>query len=267
MPLFHDQMHRQIEIPAKPQRIISIVPSQTELLFDLGLDAAIIGITKYCIHPGEKVKQKIKIGGTKELDINLIKSLKPDLIIGNKEENERSPVEELMQHFPVWMSDISDLESALDMVSKVGEITDCATHAQDLITRITQQFNKLTIKPSNHLSIKPSQNRVAYFIWRKPYMVAGKGTFIDDMLKKCGLINVFEAERYPEITSVQLQTVNPDFVLLSSEPYPFKEKHIHEFQALLPNATIKVVDGEMFSWYGSRLLQAPDYFEQLFDNQ
>ncbi len=267
MPLHCDQMHRQIEIPAIPQRIISIVPSQTELLFDLGLDAAIIGITKYCINPGEKVKQKIKVGGTKELDIKLIKSLKPNLIIGNKEENERSQVEELMQHFPVWMSDISDLESAMDMVNKVGEITDRATHAQDLITRITQQFNKLTIKPSNHKIIKPSQNRVAYFIWRKPYMVAGKGTFIDDMLQRCGFVNAFESDRYPVVSPEQIIAANPGLVLLSSEPYPFKAKHIHEFQALLPHATVKVVDGEMFSWYGSRLLQAPEYFRKLMDSQ
>ena len=259
MPLYHDQMHRQIEIPAKPQRIISIVPSQTELLFDLGLDAEVIGITKYCVHPKEKVKNVTKVGGTKDLNISRIKSLNPDLIIGNKEENERGQVEELMQHFPVWMSDISDLESALDMIQKVGEITDRSSYAQDLIIRITNQFNKPTLKLS--------QNLVAYFIWRKPYMVAGKGTFIDDMLQKCGFINVFEAGRYPEITQAQLQTANPQLVLLSSEPYPFKEKHIHEFQAILPNAAIKVVDGEMFSWYGSRLLQAPHYFEQLIDSQ
>ncbi len=259
MPLHHDQMHRPIAIPARPQRIISIVPSQTELLFDLGLDAEVIGITKYCVHPKEKVEHVTKVGGTKDLNIPLIKAINPDLIIGNKEENERGQVEELIQHFPVWMSDISDLESALDMIQKVGEITDRSTYAQELITRITYQFNKLTLKAP--------QNRTAYFIWRKPYMVAGKGTFIDDMLQKCGLINVFEAGRYPEITPAQLQTANPQLVLLSSEPYPFKEKHIREFRAILPNAAIKIVDGEMFSWYGSRLLQAPCYFEQLFDNQ
>ena len=259
MPLYHDQMHRQIEIPAKPQRIISIVPSQTELLFDLGLDAEVIGITKYCVHPKEKVKNVTKVGGTKDLNISLIKSLNPDLIIGNKEENERGQVEELMQLFPVWMSDISDLDSALDMIRKVGEITGRSTFAHGLISRINFQFKKLTQVPS--------QNRVAYFIWRKPYMVAGKGTFIDDMLQKCGFINVFETGRYPEITPAQLQTADPHLVLLSSEPYPFKEKHICEFQAILPNADIKVVDGEMFSWYGSRLLQAPGYFEQLIDSQ
>jgi len=252
-------MHRQIEIPAIPQRIISIVPSQTELLFDLGLDAEIIGVTKYCIHPGEKVKQKVKVGGTKDLDIKFIKLLKPDLIIGNKEENERIQIEELMQHFPVWMSDIGTLESAIDMIQKVGEITNRTAQAVDLTTGISQQFDKLTIqKTCEH---------VAYFIWRKPFMVAGKGTFIDEMLQRCGFVNSFESDRYPVVSPEQIIAANPGLVLLSSEPYPFKAKHIHEFQALLPHTTVKVVDGEMFSWYGSRLLQAPAYFRELMDSQ
>src|ERR1700743_3567479 len=123
MPVYVDQMNRNVEGPSTPKRIISIVPSQTELLFDLGLDEEIVGITKFCIHPKDRVKQKVKIGGTKTLNINRIKELKPDLIIGNKEENERSQVEELMKDFPVWMSDIADLDDALDMIRKVGHIS------------------------------------------------------------------------------------------------------------------------------------------------
>jgi len=255
MPVYYDQMNRAVEITTAPKRIISTVPSQTELLFDLGLDDEIIGVTKFCVHPEDKVKQKTKIGGTKQLNIDLIKKLNPDLIIGNKEENERGQIEELIRHFPVWMSDISNLDGALDMVQKVGEITRKKIEANTLVYRITQQFSNLTIQQSD--------KRVAYFIWRKPYMVAGKGTFIDDMLQKCGVINAFDMERYPEITSEQLMQARPDVIFLSSEPYPFKEKHIVEFKALCPNALIKVVDGEMFSWYGSRLLQAPAYFSEL----
>jgi len=255
MPLYLDQMNRAVEIPSAPQRIISLVPSQTELLFDLGLDDEIVGITKFCIHPEDKVKSKAKIGGTKQLNIDLIKKLKPDLVIGNKEENEQDQIEELMRHFPVWMSDISNLEYALDMIGKVGEITGKIDGATTLASTIKQQFINITITQS---SLK-----AAYFIWRKPYMIAGKGTFIDDMLKKCGLTNAFDAGRYPEVTAEQLIQTKPDLIFLSSEPYPFKEKHIAEFKTICPKATVKVVDGEMFSWYGSRLLQAPGYFEEL----
>ena len=255
MPIFYDQMSRVVELLSTPKRIISIVPSQTELLFDLGLDEEIIGTTKFCIHPEDKVKQKVNIGGTKQLNIKLIKELQPDLIIGNKEENEQGQVEELMSLFPVWMSDISDLPGAVDMIQKVGQLVGNETKALDLSINIKQQFSNIAIQQINL--------RLAYLIWRKPYMIAGKGTFIDAMLQKCGLVNVFNDERYPEVTNEQLIAAKPDVVLLSSEPYPFGDKHIREFESLLPHAKIKLVDGEMFSWYGSRLLRAPQYFEEL----
>ncbi|MBS1528652.1 MAG: ABC transporter substrate-binding protein [Bacteroidetes bacterium] len=255
MPVYTDQMNRVVDLPLAPSRIITLVPSQTELLFDLGLDKEIIGVTKFCIHPEDKVKQKVKVGGTKQVDISVVKKLKPDLIIGNKEENERDQAEELMEHFPVWMSDINDLDSALEMIRKVGHITGKADKACTLAKNIEQQFSNLTIQPFGKTA--------AYFIWRKPYMIAGKGTFINEMVKRCGLVNAFDIERYPEVISEQLIAAKPDVILLSSEPYPFKEKHIAEFKALCPNATVKVVDGEMFSWYGSRLLKAPAYFQSL----
>lgn len=255
MPVYLDQMKRRVDLPSTPQRIISLVPSQTELLFDLDLDAEIIGVTKFCVHPADRVDEKVKVGGTKALNINLIKELNPDLIIGNKEENERQQVEALMQDFPVWMSDISDLSGAINMIRKVGEITGRLPSASALADGITQQFN--------NLAIHKSPKRVAYFIWRKPYMTAGKGTFIDDMLKRCGWANAFDTDRYPELNKEQIIEAKPDIILLSSEPYPFKDKHIEEFESLLPNTKVKLVDGEMFSWYGSRLLKAPDYFGEL----
>lgn len=259
MPTYIDQMNRSVEIPSTPKRIISLVPSQTELLFDLGLDNEIIGITKFCIHPADKVKQKTKIGGTKQFNTDLIKKLNPDLIIGNKEENEKIQIEELMQHFPIWMSDIGNLDDALDMIRKVGQITSRTIAANSLASRTQQRFNDLTIKRSD--------KKVAYFIWRKPYMVAGKGTFIDDMLQRCGFVNAFSAERYPEVSEKEIAAAQPELILLSSEPYPFKERHIAEFRNFLPGADIKIVDGEMFSWYGSRLLHVPEYFEKLVSNQ
>ncbi len=255
MPVYHDQLGREVNLPDYPKRIISIVPSQTELLFYLGLNDEVIGITKFCIHPADKFKSTAKIGGTKQLDIAKIKALQPDLIIANKEENERSQIEELISFCPVWISDISDLPGAVDMIERVGALVNKENEAKDLIYAITQQFD-------NH-NIKPSNLRAAYFIWRKPYMVAGKGTFIDSMLQKCGLTNAFDVPRYPEIDAAKLLAAKPDVILLSSEPYPFKEKHIAEFNSLLPSAVIKIVNGEMFSWYGSRLLYAPEYFGEL----
>jgi ABC-type Fe3+-hydroxamate transport system substrate-binding protein len=255
MPAYFDQLNREVSLPQTPKRIISIVPSQTELLFYLGLDEEIIGITKFCIHPHDKVKSKVKTGGTKQLNIQLIGELQPDLIIANKEENERSQVEALIDICPVWISDIYDLPGALHMIESIGEMTGKRAEANLLCDAIADAFNKLSKDVLNL--------HVAYLIWRKPYMAAGTGTFIDSMLQLCGLTNAFDMDRYPEVTESMLINVKPDVVMLSSEPYPFNDKHMEEIKIILPDTKVILVDGEMFSWYGSRLLLAADYFISL----
>jgi ABC-type Fe3+-hydroxamate transport system substrate-binding protein len=255
MAVIYDQLNRAINLPAIPKRIISVVPSQTELLFYLGLTSEVIGITKFCIHPVDRFKSITKVGGTKQLDINKIKELKPDLIIANKEENDRQQIEQLTTVCPVWISDISNFDEAMDMIVKVGELVDRASQAKALSTNIQQQFSQLKTSLLNL--------RAAYLIWRKPYMAAGRQTFIDDMLRYCGLTNAFSETRYPEIMPKMLVDADPDVVLLSSEPYPFVQKHVTELKVIVPNTKIILVDGEVFSWYGSRLLHAPAYFKQL----
>jgi len=253
---FTDQMGREIVVNFPPKRIISVVPSQTELLFDLGLDAEIIGLTKFCIHPIEKFAPRIKVGGTKKLNIDLIKDLKPDLIIGNKEENTQSDIEELAEYFPVWMSDIFSLDDAMKTIGQIGALVDREPEAGYLNHLISAGFNDLkTLALQNHIDKK-----VAYLIWRKPYMAAGKNTFIDDVLLANGMTNVIKEERYPVLILEQLKTSNCELILLSSEPYPFAEKHILEIQEAVPNGKVMLVDGEMFSWYGSRLVKAVQYF-------
>ncbi|MDP2413103.1 ABC transporter substrate-binding protein [Daejeonella sp.] len=252
---FTDQMGRLISVPYPPQRIISLVPSQTELLFDLGLDMEIIGITKFCIHPREKFKRSTKIGGTKMLDLRKIRELKPDLIIGNKEENDRTQIEELMKEFPVWMSDIEVLPEAIDMIKQIGELTGRSEEAEVIADDINEQFLKLK---KIHKPV-----RTAYFIWKDPYMLAGKQTFIDDILRRGGFENVISDDRYPEISVDQLKNLKPECIFLSSEPYPFKDEHVKEIQRICPDARVSIVDGEMLSWYGSRLLLSPAYLRSL----
>jgi ABC-type Fe3+-hydroxamate transport system substrate-binding protein len=252
-----DQTGRTIILDRVPQRIISVVPSQTELLWDLGLQEEIVGITKFCIHPDELFRSKTRVGGTKKLDLEKIKELQPDLIIANKEENERSQIGELCDLFPVWISDIKNLNDSLNMIGALGEIFQKQKTANKIKDLIAKGFEKLE-KPLHH-------KRATYFIWKGPLMVAGRDTFINDMLERCGFENALTdpLSRYPEITEQELIQLNPELVLLSSEPYPFNEKHIHEFKLLLPHATVLVVDGELFSWYGSRLIHSPAYFKEL----
>jgi len=253
---YTDQMGRAVLLYRKPVRIISLVPSQTELLYDLGLGECVVGITKFCIHPKEWFQSKMRIGGTKKLDLQKIKALQPDLIIGNKEENEENQVKELMRLYPVWMSDIKNLDDALHMIASIGEITDKKENALELSNKIRQGFKQFSAKPLNQI-------RTAYMIWYNPIMCAGNDTFINEMLALCGFQNALKSKRYPALSTEELKRLNPELILLSSEPFPFKEKHIAEFQRACPDALIKLVDGELFSWYGSRLLHSPEYFLNL----
>ena len=223
-----------------------MVPSQTELLFDLGLEDRVVGVTWFCIHPKDKCKAKAQIGGTKNLKIDKIRELNPDLILANKEENEQLQIEELAKEFPVWISDIRTLDDALKMMVLVGQITGTYSKSQNMISEIEAVFKNLPQSPPL---------RTLYLIWREPYMSIGSDTFIHDMLTRSGLLNVCaDSARYPELSREDLRALAPELILLSSEPYPFKEKHILELQEILPNARIQLVDGEMYSWYGSRLL-------------
>lgn len=255
---FTDQMHRTISLGAYPQRIVSLVPSQSELLWDLGLQQQLAGITKFCVHPGVMFNSVTRIGGTKTLDLEKIRALEPDLIIGNKEENEQKQVEQLMKEFTVWMSDINTYPQALDMISGIGRITNTQAAAGALRSGIEDGFDRLK-------GIFKDRPSVLYLIWKGPYMAAGSNTFIDDMLGRIGLRNcAAQLEgRYPELTPPLICELKPDLVFLSSEPYPFKDKHVSGLQALLPQSKIVLVDGEMFSWYGSRMKKAPQYLQGL----
>ena len=253
---FNDMMGRKVEVNYPPKRIVSIVPSQTELLFDLGLDEEVVGITKFCVHPEEWFRNKIRVGGTKQLHINKIRELQPDLIIANKEENTQSQVEELAGEFPVWISDIQTVAEGRQMINAVGELTGTEEKAREIIAEIESSFAGI------RQCAQPK--RVAYFIWREPWMSVGHDTFISNMIETIGWVNVFAgSEKYPEVTTENLAAVKPEVVLLSSEPFPFKEKHMAEVKAVLPGAEVLLVDGEMFSWYGSRMRLAPGYFNCL----
>ncbi|MEP6749731.1 MAG: helical backbone metal receptor [Bacteroidota bacterium] len=256
MAIYTDQTGKSISLSTIPTRIISLVPSQTELLYDLGLDKQVIAITKFCVHPKEWHRDKTNIGGTKSVIIKKIKALHPDLIIANKEENIKEQVDELSTHYPAWISDISNLQEALRMIHSIGLITDTLEKAEAMIETIEMRFARV---PKINGAI-----RTAYLIWQNPYMTAGSDTFIHDMLARCGFENIFNDQtRYPTVTIEEIKNRRCELLLLSSEPFPFKQKHAEALQTQLPSTKIILVDGEMFSWYGSRMLHAPEYFNAL----
>jgi len=245
------------ELIKKPNRIISLVPSQTELLHFLELDLETVGITKFCVHPSSWHREKIKIGGTKNLDIEKIINLEPDLIIANKEENVKEQVEKLAQDFNVWVTDVNNLNDALQMINDIGILTKKEIKSNALIHLIKNAFTK------SHLESNVLKN-VVYLIWKDPYMTIGGDTFINNMLLQSGFKNMFDDKlRYPEVNLDSLSAFKLEYIFLSSEPYPFSNKHLEELQTKLPDSKIVLVNGEMFSWYGPRLLQAAYYFKDL----
>lgn len=251
-----------LELPAAPVRIVSLVPSQTELLCSLGLSERICGVTKFCVNPPE-IRQLAKvIGGTKNPDLEKIATLRPDLIMGNMEENREADITELRKNFPVWMSDLHRFEDVYRLISETGVLNDKKTESEKMNAEIRTSFDSLT----HSLAGKPPL-RALFVIWRKPYMAAGTNTFINAMLKQAGFLNALDHwpdNRYPKLDADDLHSLAPDLVFLSSEPYPFSSKHLPEFQELLPRSRVLTVDGEFFSWYGPRLLESARYFRTLW---
>lgn len=242
-----------------PRRIVSLVPSQTELLFDLGLEDQIVGITKFCVHPKHLLTTKKIVGGTKQVHFEKIKALQPNIIICNKEENTLEMVQELSKIAPVWVTNVVTIADNFQMITDFGLLFDKTTEASTLI----QNIELALVEFKTFIVTIPIQ-KVAYFIWKKPYMVAGSGTFINELLHLNRFDNFFGTQsRYPEIAIGALTRFDAvDQVLLSSEPYPFKNEDVAEFTSIFPNAKIRLVDGEYFSWHGSRLLPAITYFKK-----
>ena len=259
MKIFKDQLNRKIQLKDTPKRIVSLVPSQTELLVDLGLSDSIVGITKFCVHPKDLKKDKTIVGGTKAIKIDKIKALNPDIILCNKEENSKDIIEALVDVAPIHISDIYNLEDALEMISDYGELFQVEEKASQMIKKIKSQRESFQ-DYKNSRQIK----KVAYFIWKNPWMVAASNTYIDVMISEAGFDNIFKTEtRYPEISLENSKLKEVDVIFLSSEPFPFKQKHIEELKLQFPQKEVIIVDGEMFSWYGSRLLKAYNYFKTI----
>ncbi len=249
--------------PAK--KIISLVPSISELLEFLGLHDEVVGITKFCVHPPEWQREKRRIGGTKNIHVEEIISLKPDLVIASREENVKEQVDAVALHSPVFLTDVITISDAFEMIENVGRLTGTHDRAKELVRQIKESFQLIQPSPGrasdSTSSIQTFSIPAIYLIWKDPYMSVGGDTFISHMMEAAGLPNVLaRRNRYPEISVEEMKVSSAEVIMLSSEPYPFKDSHVTELSALLPDKKIILVDGEMFSWYGSRMLYAAEYF-------
>ena len=252
-----DMLGNMVELRKPAIRIVSLVPSQTELLFDLELNQEVVGITKFCIHPASWLQEKKIVGGTKNIHLDVIRALQPDLIIANKEENIEETILSLQKEFPVWISDVNTISEACYMIGEIGKLCDRTIAAQHFISEINQNFESLS--KASALSGK----KAVYYIWKNPWLTAGKHTFIHSMMEACGLQNESKEMRYPEVAPELLKKLDVDYIFLSSEPYPFKEEDKEYISQFIDKNKIIFVDGTYFSWYGSRLIKAPSYFIKL----
>lgn len=264
MKQFTDQLGTTHTFEHTPSRIVSLVPSQTETLFDLGLEDELVGVTKFCVHPFHLKATKTIIGGTKQINIAKIQALQPDIIIANKEENTLEIVAQLKEICPVWVTDVLTIEDSIQVIRDFGNLFNKRTDAQKWIQKITfgltdfQEFIK-----------SKSAQKAAYFIWANPYMVAAGETYINEILKLNKFENIYDSNpkyegRYPEVIIQKMRIQgDPDLVLLSSEPFPFKDEHAFELGRHTHHARTVFVDGEYFSWHGTRLVKAFDYFKVL----
>ncbi len=254
-----DQLGRHIQIMHVPKRIVSLVPSQTELLYALGLESSIVGITKFCVHPQHFISNKNVVGGTKQVHFNKIKALEPDIILCNKEENTQEMIEALEKIAPVHISDIYSIEDCLELIHMYGTLFLVEDKAEKLVETIKQERQKF----QDFIKEQPKLNTV-YFIWKDPWMVAANHTFINALMTEAKFENYFKnLERYPEIDLDKDMGEQVEVILLSTEPFPFKDSHVNAIKNKFPQAKVLLVDGELFSWYGSRLAKSFEYFKAL----
>lgn len=249
-----DQLGRSLTLAVPPRRIVSLCPSTTETLFTLGAGARVVGRTTYCRHPQQAISTIASVGGTKTVDEQSLRQLAPDLILSVREENDEQQIEALSHDLPILILDPVDVASALDGIRLIGAALDCNETADELADTIASAFRTLP---------RLDGCRAAYLIWRKPFMAAGAGTYINDVMAHLGLENAApKTDRYPAIDAHALAANPPDLIFAASEPFPFSDKHLPELQRLAPTAKIVLVDGEMFGWHGVRMLMAARYFKQ-----
>ncbi|MBX7242619.1 MAG: helical backbone metal receptor [Bacteroidia bacterium] len=257
MRILADDLLRKVGIPFHPKRVISLCPSVTETLYDIGAGNKIVGRTRFCIHPEPEIKTIEVVGGTKKIHFDRVAALQPDLIIAVKEENTPEMVGILEKSYPVFVLDIKTVEDGIRMIGNLGKLTGDERTAGENLEVAGKTWNQLKdiLLPAS----------VLYVIWQEPYMVAGRDTYIDSIIEGLGWKNAASrlSGRYPELSPDLITELDPDKILLSSEPFPFREKHIEQFRQLFPRAEVRIVDGEAFSWYGTHLCKSAAYFRSL----
>jgi ABC-type Fe3+-hydroxamate transport system substrate-binding protein len=247
-----------LELAAPPRRIVSLIPSTTELLCALGLADALVGVTVYCIEPRDVVRGKTRVGGEKDPDLAAIRALAPDLVVANIEENRREDIDALRAAgVRVWVTYPRTVAEGLAMIRDLGEVTGARERARALLDTLEPLYARARERAAAHRPVP-----VFYPIWRQPWMTIGADTYVHDLLATCGGANVFgDRTRYPTVTLEEMAAKAPEVILLPDEPFRFRRAHLADFHAYetvpaVRGRRIHLVDGKPFSWHGPRLAEA-----------
>lgn len=256
-----------VEVPRRPRRIVSLIPSTTETLCALGLADALVGITAYCREPRDLLRDKTRIGGEKDPDLERIRALGPDLVVANIEENVAAHVAALRAWgVPVWVTYPRTVADGIRLIRELGALTDTEARAEEIAGPLESLYARVTAVTAARPPVP-----VFYAIWREPWMTVNRDTYIHDMLRVCGAANVFAdlPDRYPAVTLDEVAARAPRVILLPDEPFRFRAVHVRDFDACpgvpaVRDGRIHLVDGKPFSWHGPRIGDALRTLPALF---
>jgi ABC-type Fe3+-hydroxamate transport system substrate-binding protein len=248
-----------LDLGRPPGRIVSLIPSTTETLCRLGLAEALVGVTVYCVEPPDGVRGKARIGGEKNPDLEKIRSLGPDLVIANVEENRKADVDTLRDWgIPVWVTYPRTVTEGIRMIRDLGAVTGAAARASALASELEALYERVRAETAERPRVP-----AFYPIWRGPYMTINRDTYIHDMLEVCGADNVFgdRPQRYPVVTLEEVADRRPQVIVLPDEPFRFRPVHRKDFAPYpdvpaVRDGRIYLVDGKPFSWHGVRIGEA-----------
>ena len=248
-----------VVLPGPPQRIVSLVPSITEILFTLGVGPAVAGCTVYCTQPPDGVATTTRVGGEKNPKLELIRDLGADLVIANIEENLPEHVATLRSWgIPVYVTYPRTVPDGIRLLAELGAVTGAAERGAALARELDALLADVEGASRGRRPV-----RVFYPIWRHPYMTIGADTYAHDMLARCGGVSVFadRASRYPTVTLDEMASAAPEVILLPDEPYRFRRVHVADFEPYpdvpaVRDGRIHLMDGKLLTWYGPRIGEA-----------
>ncbi|HEU5393471.1 MAG TPA: cobalamin-binding protein [Candidatus Methylomirabilis sp.] len=255
---FRDALGREVSVPVLPRRVVSLIPSVTEICFALGAGDRVVGVTSFCTEPPAGVAEKVRVGGEKNPDLERIRRLRPDLVIANVEENRKPDVDALAESdIPVYVIYPRGVGEGITLLRTLGELLGVPAAGEAQAARVEAALEEV-----RRLRAGCAPLRVFCPIWKNPWMACNRDTYVHDVLVTCGGENITaeRPERYPRVTLEEVAAAAPEVILLPDEPFRFGPKHLPLFSVFpgmpaVRDGRLYCIDGKWISWYGPRMAE------------